>query len=237
MTATRQAPPPGTSAPTAPTGRARPVRRRAVQRYGRRRTAAPTVTVAPDIDADTAPTQSRWRHWFGLARTVVRLSALSATAGLLFWALMPAALGWEPALVVSGSMMPAVRPGDIVVVAPVPRATLAKIKGMIVLMEDPAVPGNLLLHRAVGHMPDGALVTKGDANYDQDRAPVPLSTVHGVARLRVPYAGLPVLWLRTGRTVPVVALALALLMLAWPERQTGQPISDHPALPRGRHRA
>ena len=171
-------------------------------------------------------------------RSTIQLATLSSVAGLLFWAVMPALVGWEPAVVVSGSMMPAVRPGDVVVVASLPAATLARAKGMVVLVDDPAVPGTLLLHRVVGHTPDGALITKGDANRERDRAAVPLSDVHGAARLRVPFVGLPALWLRNGRTLPLAAFALVLVALAVPGRR--ERLGATPgiaALPPGRHRA
>ncbi|HEX8626633.1 MAG TPA: S26 family signal peptidase [Catenuloplanes sp.] len=163
------------------------------------------------------------------------MATLSAMAGLLFWALMPVVFGWQAALVVSGSMTPAVRPGDIVVVAPLPTATLARARGMIILVDDPAVPGALLLHRVVGHTSDGALITRGDANRENDRAAVPLADVHGAARLRVPYAGLPVLWLRTGHTGPLVALAFGLLVLAWPQPRQRHATADPPTPQPDRH--
>lgn len=175
-------------------------------------------------------------RWLRAGRSVARIAVLSATAGLLFWALVPVLVGWEPTLVVSGSMVPAVRAGDIVVVAPIDRKLLATRTGMIVLVDDPAVPGGLLLHRVVGHAPDGTLITKGDANAENDRATVPLDNVHGAARLRVPYTGLAVLWLRSGQPVPLVALALVLTVLAWPDRDRAPARPHRRSAPAGRRR-
>jgi signal peptidase len=104
--------------------------------------------------------------------------------------------------------------------APVTAADIASrpLKGAVVQVNNPVRPGELLVHRVVGKNPEGALITKGDANATRDYAPVQPSQVLGVARIRVPYAGLPVLWLRNGQRVPLIALGLGLLVLVWPER-------------------
>ncbi len=156
---------------------------------------------------------------FGDLRAVLRLVVLTGSAGLLLWAVVPYAVGWRTTLVVSGSMEPTVRTGDLVVVAPVP-AEVARdgaVRGAVLQVENPARPGELLLHRAIDRDEQGGIITKGDANRRRDHAPVRPDQVLGMARLRIPLAGLPVLWLRGGQLVPLGALALALLVLAWPE--------------------
>ncbi len=154
-------------------------------------------------------------------RSVVRLVVLTMAGGLLFWALLPYALGWHATMVVSGSMEPAIRTGDVVVLAPVTeeQAREGALVGAVVQVDNPVRPGNLLLHRVVGRNTDGTLVTKGDANQSRDYAPVRPDRVRGVARLRVPAAGLPMLWLRNGDRVPLISLGGVLLILAWPERR------------------
>ncbi len=150
---------------------------------------------------------------------MVRLALLTAVGGLLLWALVPYAAGWHTTLVTSGSMEPAVRTGDVVVIAPLDPETLrtAELRGAVLQYRDPVRPERLMLHRVVGKE-GGALITRGDNNADRDYAPVPLENVRGVARLRVPYAGLPMLWLQTRQAVPLGALALVILVLAWPDR-------------------
>lgn len=156
-------------------------------------------------------------------RSVLRLVALTMTGGLLLWALLPYGIGWRSTMVVSGSMEPAVRTGDVVVLAPVSayQARMGALVGAVVQVENPARPGQLLLHRVVARNEDGTLVTKGDANQSRDHAPVRPDQVLGVARLRVPGAGLPMLWWRNGDQVPLVALVGVVLMLAWPDRRRG----------------
>ncbi len=153
-------------------------------------------------------------------RTVVRLSVLTSIAGLLFWAVAPTVLGWRAALITSGSMEPGIRAGDLVMLVPIDADGVARssLKGAVVQVNNPVRPGQLLVHRVIGKDPKGALITKGDANANRDYAPVQPSQVLGVARIRVPFAGLPVLWMQNGQTVPLMALGLVLLVLAWPER-------------------
>ena len=154
-------------------------------------------------------------------RVAVRLTLLVAVGGMMLWAFLPYALGWHSTLVTSGSMEPAVRTGDVVVLAPIDAATVrdADLRGMVIQFDDPVRPGRILLHRVVDRDADGLLITKGDHNQSRDYAPVRPEGVRGVARLRVPYAGLPMLWLQTGETVPLAALGLVIALLAWPERR------------------
>jgi len=119
-----------------------------------------------------------------------RLGALayaSAWLTLTVWTVLPVAIGWEAVVVTSGSMAPAVAVGDAVVVQPVPAAEVRV--GDIVVFDDPARPGGLLTHRVVDRLADGGLVTRGDANAAADPVPVAAESVHGRARLVVPYVG------------------------------------------------
>jgi signal peptidase len=142
-------------------------------------------------------------------------------AGLLFWAVAPAALGWRAALITSGSMEPGIRPGDLVLLVPVDADEVNRMPlvGAVVQVNNPVRKGELLVHRVVGKDPSGAVITKGDNNATRDRVPVQPSQVLGIGRIRVPFAGLPVLWLQNGQVVPLVALGLVLLVLAWPDRK------------------
>jgi signal peptidase I len=123
-------------------------------------------------------------------------AVLAFGAGLVLWTLIPLAFGWSPSLVLTGSMTPSVRPGDVVVCSPIRRHTI-KI-GYVVRFQDPAEPQRFLLHRIARENDDGTLTTKGDANRDADSMPVTRAAVTGLGRLRVPFVGLPSLWWRDG---------------------------------------
>jgi signal peptidase len=173
-----------------------------------------------------APARRGFHLSLAEVRSVVRLTLLTAVGGLLLWALVPYAAGWHTTMVTSASMEPAVRTGDVVVIAPLDPETVrtGDLRGAVLQYQDPVRPERLMLHRVVSRE-GGALVTRGDNNADRDYAPVPPENVRGVARLRVPYAGLPMLWLQTRQAVPLGALALVILVLAWPDRSepVGRP--------------
>ena len=115
-----------------------------------------------------------------------------AMLALLFLTCAVALSGWTPAVVASGSMSPAVRAGDVVILSPPARDRLAP--GHVISFEKPGRPGRPVLHRIIRVTGNGQLITQGDANPVPDPTPVSPASVTGSARLRVPYAGLPVLW-------------------------------------------
>jgi hypothetical protein len=101
----------------------------------------------------------------------------------------------------------------------------------VIRFADPAVPGRHLVHRIVAVRADGTLTTRGDANQGPDSTPVPLSDVEGLARLRIPYIGLPAVWLRDadyGRLAAGAAgLALTVLVLSTGGTREPAPPGGH----------
>ena len=136
---------------------------------------------------------------------VLATAWLSMAAGLLFWANTPMLWGWQPRLVLSGSMAPHLQAGDVVLTAPVvePRAIPP---GQVLAVLDPTLPAGSYLHRLVRHDPDGRLVTRGDANRTEDYPPVPGERVIGQLRAVVPMVGRPMVWLRGGNPLPLLGL-------------------------------
>jgi signal peptidase I len=160
---------------------------------------------------DSAPV-SRWE----IARAVTRLTTVALVTGitttalsLFAWSMLPLALGWQPSVVLTGSMVPAIQPGDIVVTAPVDHRDLRI--GHVIRFVDPSRPDRFLVHRIVTVNSDGTMVTRGDANGSNDTEPVPPESITGVGRLRVPFIGLPALWLRERAVLP---LGITVLMVA-----------------------
>lgn len=128
-----------------------------------------------------------------LARTIAT-AMVTLTVGLALWSVLPCAAGWQPSVVMTGSMEPRLNPGDVVLSAPA--SALSVHPGEIILATNPARPSHQLMHRFLHYTPSGDLITKGDANAHADSTPVPPGNVHGLPRLRLPYLGLGVLWLR-----------------------------------------
>ena len=160
-----------------------------------------------------APTESRngVEDWSRIVVATVARGVLAALLGLAFWAAAPAVVGWQPTTVVTGSMEPRIRVGDVVVSRPMPMDRVET--GHVLLADDPDQPGHLRLHRYAEALPDGLMMTKGDANPDPDSTPIGADAVHGVGFLRVPSVGLPVVWAREGAWGPVALVALAVVAL------------------------
>jgi signal peptidase I len=130
-----------------------------------------------------------------LVGTTSRALVFSVIAAAL-WMALPTAWGWTATTVMSDSMAPGIRAGDVVVTMPVDTAHLQA--GRVVLVKDPDHAGRLRLHRLVAIDGD-ALTTRGDANPQADSTPVSRSAVVGVAVLRAPWIGAPFVWTGQGR--------------------------------------
>ncbi|MCM0622067.1 signal peptidase I [Nocardioides bruguierae] len=150
--------------------------------------------------------------WCALLVTTAARAVLAVLAGLVVWSVLPVALGWHSTVTVSGSMLPRIEPSDVVVSAPLDPGTDLRA-GWIVLVDSPAQPGTLLVHRVVEVREDGSAITRGDANAEPDSDPVAREDVLGLARLRVPYVGRPFLWWHDGHALTPGALGTGLGLL------------------------
>jgi signal peptidase I len=121
---------------------------------------------------------------------------LAAVGGLLWWSHAPMLVGWQPKVVLTGSMLPVIRPGDVALIGPAEGALPA---GRVVLVDDASRESGTYLHRVVRYEDDGRLVTKGDANATEDHPAVDPARVQGQLRLLVPVVGRPVVWLHDHR--------------------------------------
>jgi signal peptidase I len=144
---------------------------------------------------------------------------------VLLAAALPQALGSTSMVVRSGSMTPAIRTGDIVVVRPI-APTEAAI-GDIVTFKDPAGSDRLLVHRvrAISRVGDDVeVITRGDANTTQERWKVPADGTIGTVVYRVPALGFAVAWIgspagRVGLIIfPALLLAAMFLIRIWRPR-------------------
>ena len=143
------------------------------------------------------------------AAQLVACTVLVSVAGLLLWSTAPLAVGWRSSAVVSGSMTPHLRIGDVVVTSPVDGAQV--VPGQVVLFPDPSGVPRTLVHRIASVDSEGRLITRGDANGSADSTPLPRSAVEGLGRLRVPFVGLPRVWWQT-RDLPRLAGLTVLLL-------------------------
>lgn len=140
---------------------------------------------------------------------VLSLFVLGVAAWLVVAALLPGLVpGWRSVVVTSGSMEPSISAGDVVLVAPTGPGIEV---GSVVLF---STPTGRVTHRIIGVNDDGTFATKGDANPAQDSTALRSDSVVGRARLVVPNAGLPTLWIKQGAWAPLFATALLLAVTA-----------------------
>jgi len=152
-----------------------------------------------------------------LPRLLLAVSARTVLWSVLLlalWASLPAALGWPVTTVVSDSMAPGIRTGDVVAAMPVGPDDLEA--GRVLLVEDPDHRDRLRLHRLERIEPDGGLRLRGDANPTADRTAVEPAAVLGVGVLRFPWIGLPGVWIRGGdwTSLLLASVVTAVLVVA-----------------------
>ncbi len=168
----------------------------------------------------------------GLVAVALAASWLVVLGAVLGVVHLPRLVGWEPRVVVSASMSPALSPGDVVLLAPVDETVPAEI-GNIVAVRSAEAAGGVVVHRLVGHDPSGALLTRGDANDSLDHPPSAPAAVIGRVAVVVPGVGRPGLAARDGNVAPVLAIGAlagcAVAALGWGRRESGARASIAPA--------
>ncbi len=143
------------------------------------------------------------------------LTAAVALAGL---AIGPRVLGYQTLTMLTGSMAPAIDPGDVVVTTPLDVADVTE--GMVISYHIPIDDHRLVTHRVIGvdHAPDGTVTvrTQGDANAAPDPWDAVLTgdTAHQV-RAVIPDAGHLIAALRTPWINSTLVYGVPALLAAW----------------------
>lgn len=117
----------------------------------------------------------------------------------------PMFLGFGKAIVVSGSMSPAIKVNDIVLVHQVPQNTYKK--GDIVTYQSPDYPVTHRIQSVVGN----TVITKGDDNDGEDQ-PIKKNDIYGKVFLTLPKIGYLLLWLQEPLGLVVL---VAVLIAIW----------------------
>ena len=139
-----------------------------------------------------------WRVALRLASWAVLLAAVLVAAGWLAVMAGPRLVGWQSTIVLSGSMAPALKVGDIAFVEQLsdPRQVRA---GDIITFRSPDEPSKHISHRVVEVLNDGSglrFQTKGDSNEQPDQPLIPAQDLVGKVRYHLPYLGYVGDWLR-----------------------------------------
>ena len=125
---------------------------------------------------------------------------------------VPGFMGWKPFITVSGSMEPVILKGDIAIVKEIPAEEL-KVGDIIAFKKEDIV----VVHRIAGIdiTDNGAeIITKGDANKEEDEEIVLFEDVEGVFKYRVAKLGDAAMFLQTSSgAVSVVVLSVGVLLI------------------------
>ena len=151
----------------------------------------------------------RWLYRaFYLALALALLVSLLALGGQILYRdrALPGILGYSQLVVISGSMQPAIDPGDLLIIK---RQESYQAGDVVTFLQG----DSLVTHRLTGITGDTAL-TRGDAN-NTDDAPISPDDIQGRMVLRVPRVGYAVLYLRTQQGL-LMLTALFILMIAVP---------------------
>ena len=122
---------------------------------------------------------------------------------------MPMPFGYGAAVVLSGSMEPALSVDDLILVREQDHYGV----GDVVVYQDGDI---LVVHRIVEEN-GGTAVTQGDANNVPD-APIETSLIRGRVVLTIPYAGIAVRFIRTPLGI-ICILAAAIALIEIPRRR------------------
>jgi signal peptidase len=144
---------------------------------------------------------------------LLAVTALLAFGTMAVMAVLPMIIpGYTSASITSGSMMPTLRIGDVVIAADHGDTEIAP--GTIVVYEDPR-KHDLVTHRVVSVNPDGSYITKGDVNGAPDPEPIPAANIKGKAQWIVPFVGLPRIWASERQWMPLVLTMAATASALW----------------------
>jgi signal peptidase I len=201
---------------------------------------APALVPEPEPEgarANTRTVATGWQAgwpWFIIA--LVARGYLVFLLALAACALVPIVTGLTGSVVLTGSMAPLIQVGDVVLAQPLAHSAPVPL-GRVVTFTAETNTGSddLVLHRVVAINEFHQLITKGDANLNPDSAPLARNDVVGLARILVPWVGLPALWAHGGSFVPFVLwLVLTIAALVIESLATRSEVS--PRSPRVRRR-
>ena len=142
--------------------------------------------------------------------TLIMLLAILLSLALA----VPKFTGIQSYVVISGSMEPTIPVGSMVYAKPVTPASVKEGDIIVFYSTDPDVSGSNALpvtHRVVkNNKTDSEIITKGDANAQEDLFPVSYVNVKGIVLQHVPYLG----YVASPLASPMGKLALILIILA-----------------------
>lgn len=156
-----------------------------------------------------------------LISLVIGLNVYQWNARRLMGDAFPMPLGFGMAVVLSGSMEPALNVNDLVIVVPAKSVN----KGDVIVFQQ---EGSLIIHRVINVDEAGKKIqTQGDANNTPDE-PIDFSQVKGRKLFHIPFVGILIRGLKTPvGIIAVLAFALFLMHNSWKkEKESGDEELD-----------
>lgn len=166
----------------------------------------------PEPAADRVQRAKAARFYLGLVSLMILVVFGSLTVIAVASYVIP---GYTSASIISGSMEPKLRPGDIVIAERIDGSEVGT--GTVVVFEDPR-RGDLVTHRVVEKLDDQTYRTQGDANRVIDPHPVPSGNIRGEGRWVVPLVGKPRVWITNGDWAAVVTTLVLAVAMTWMAR-------------------
>ena len=157
----------------------------------------------------SVPTNRRPRRFVVAGAQVLLLLVALTVVGL------PMTTGYEWRTVVSGSMVPLIKAGDVILAKPLDRAVEV---GDVVVFADPVHADRDIVHRVVAIDEQGMVTTRGDANNGPDPWLVDSGTISGGLVLSIPKVGFVVeaLTSKAGIAAFLVLPSLAIILAEIP---------------------
>jgi signal peptidase I len=171
------------------------------------------TSLARAADFAMAAPRSRARSLLRGAGTFLLWALAGFAAAIALTLLVPLAFHGRPLTVMSGSMTPTIRTGDVVIAMPI--EPLDVRPGDIVSFNDPGRGGALVTHRVRQMRRKGGrvnFITRGDANTGTEHWSIKVNgTLHRTV-LRLPKLGRPLVFARTRAGLLTLVLVPLLLL-------------------------
>ena len=189
----------------------------------------PTPTVATHSEPEHGDVQkSAWRVYFDVLSTIVTVLVVMVAAVAVVIAVAThfstdgnyTVFGHPVKVVLSGSMTPVIKTGDLIVDNPVSASDAEHLRvGQIASFRDTPGSQTIITHRIIAVRATGAqisYITKGDANQSADSVPRPASDVVGVFDFAIPRGGYILNALHTPLVLGLLLASPILWFLAGP---------------------
>ncbi len=128
---------------------------------------------------------------------------------------IPSFFGWKPFIVLSDSMEPTIKTGDLIII----RENKEVHQGdVIAFLKNNVIVTHRIVSKVVKEGQEDYFITKGDHNTKNDDWKVFYNEVEGVYQIKIPEIGKVILFFQTTKGM-VIGLSVPILLLLWIKHQ------------------